>query len=673
MSGVGPGRIVLVAKPGSVTPGPSLDRNREQIARQSFTLDMTPQRVTITANDEPGLFYGVATLAQLITLRGGRFWLPQGRINDWPDLGLRVIYWDNAHHLDRPEALRKAIRQAAFFKINGFALKLEGHFQYKSVPSIVEPNALSPSEFRDLTQYAARYHVQLIPFLDAPAHIAFILKHPEYAGLRAFPNNNYELCVVNAQAVTLIKGMFQELLDANPGGRYVYLSTDEPYYVGLADNPQCREKAAMEQKGSVGKLLASFVTDVADYLHSKGRTAIFWGEFPLKPADLSALPRHIVNGEVNGPEIDRIYRSLGIRQMIYTFTQGEERFFPEYFALPRTRRLHAGQGGERVRDGYRKIADDTARTDSDLIGAVVAGWGDSGLHAETFWMGYAGITAAAWNPVPGGAEEMMSAFFPLFYGPETTDMSRAYQLLSHQAQSWWDLWEQTESQSRKPIVGYSGGVYDPPKPARDQMLPLPPPPGANLQFTSTWARDNARRLELTEAALAENDTLQGLLRENLRRASSNRYNLEVLASIAGVTREGFAMLRDIARMHRVLERTRNSDDDSDDALEATDQALDIARGIRDRRNQAYQGAVAVWNRSQYPRVPEANGRKFRHELDDVKDHAGDRTADMSYLVLRELLLPFGEWVEQIRTARNTYAAAHGKPLREDKLDWKSLD
>src|SRR5262249_37286574 len=162
-----------------------------------------------------------------------------------------------------------AIRQAAFFKINGFVIKLEGHFEFRHAPAVVEPNALSPAELQDLTNYALRYHVQLIPYLDSPGHIAFILKHPEYAGLRAFPDSNYELCAVNPDSYKLVEGMFQDLLDANKGVRLVYLSTDEPYYVGWADNAQCNEKAVADRYGSRGKLLAEFTSKVAGYLHDR--------------------------------------------------------------------------------------------------------------------------------------------------------------------------------------------------------------------------------------------------------------------------------------------------------------------------------------------------------------------------------------------------------------------
>ena len=158
--------------------------------------------------------------------------------------------------------MKRAVRQAAFFKINAFVLKLEGHFQYKSAPALVEPQALSPSEFQELTDYGLRYYVQVVPYLDAPSHIAFILKHPAYAGLRAFPDSNYEACATNPDTFKLYYGMFQDLLDANKGVKYLYLSTDEAYYIGKADNAQCREVEAARQLGSVGKLLAQAEADV---------------------------------------------------------------------------------------------------------------------------------------------------------------------------------------------------------------------------------------------------------------------------------------------------------------------------------------------------------------------------------------------------------------------------
>jgi hypothetical protein len=54
--------------------------------------------------------------------------------------------------------------------------------------------------------------------------------------LREFPQNNYELCTTNPDSYKLLDGTYQGRIGANKGVKYFVLSTDEPYYVGLADN-----------------------------------------------------------------------------------------------------------------------------------------------------------------------------------------------------------------------------------------------------------------------------------------------------------------------------------------------------------------------------------------------------------------------------------------------------
>lgn len=656
---------------GSVAIGAAADRDRAVLAEQAYRLDLQPGEIRVTANAAPGLFYGVETLVQLFQRRDGDLWLPAARIVDWPDLQYRALYWDDAHHLERVSELKRAVRQAAWFKLNAFSIKLEGHFQYRSAPALTEPYALSPAEFQELTDYGLRYHVQVVPYLDAPAHLAFLLKHPEYARLRQYPQSNYELCVANPESYKLLFGMFQDLLDANRGVKYFYLSTDEPYYVGLADNPQCREAARAKELGSVGKLLAEFLDKAAGYLHDRGRTVIFWGEFPLQPGDIPSLPKHLVNGETYGPAFDPVFKANGIRSMIYSWTQGVQELFPEYYALPRTRRLQAGGRSPRVPELFELISFTPARQQADLMGMTNAGWADSGLHPETFWLGYASAGAYAWHPGSPSPQEATATFFALFYGPRVRELDRVYQLLSAQAQVWSDSWDTQPSTARKPIFGYSEGVYDKPRPAEDQTLPLPPlPSGENLSVKSSWAGENRRRLELAAAALAENDELLGRLYENLPLAQGNRYNLEVLLSIAQLCRQNLLMLEGLAAMDERLQSAARTSK-PEEAVGAVDQALEIARKIKAARNRALSEAVEVWQKSWYPRVGEANGRRFFHELDDVKDHLPDRTVDMSFLVYRELLLPFGEWYDRVQAARNRYAQAHGLPPADTKLDWKA--
>ncbi|HEV2425611.1 MAG TPA: glycoside hydrolase family 20 zincin-like fold domain-containing protein [Terriglobia bacterium] len=673
------GVLNLAVAPNSVAVPGSSDREKGALARQAYRLTISTDEINITGDTLTGLFYGVQTFVQLLKPQGGSLWLPEGEIEDWPDLELRVIYWDDAHHLEHPDVLKAALRQAAFYKINGFAIKLEGHFQYKAAAPIVEPYALTPAELQDLTTYALRYHVQLMPYLDGPAHVSFILKHPEYAGLREFPDSNYEFCATNPDTYKLLFGMYRDLLDATRGSKYFVLSTDEPYYVGLAKNSQCDEADRAHELGSVGRVLAEFVTRAAGYLHDRGRTVIFWGEYPLKPADIDSLPSYLVNGETYGPQFDPVFKAHGIRQMIYTSTEGEEPLFPNYYLLPPSRLLHPDREPERagrVQEMVDLIKEGSvphlsplppghpSSPQGDLMGVFIAGWADAGLHPETFWLGYATAPAAAWNASGALPDELMNSFYRLFYGPEGGNMGRVYQLMSEQAEVWDDSWDRVPSSLRPPIWGDSDRIFHPPRPAHDQALPdLPVPSLPLLQLGHDWTTGNSRRLALAAKALAENDELLDLLRSNLERVEFNRYNLEVFLSLAQLYRQNLEMILDLGRINDLLESAAAAAARADaaGAVASMDQALDLAGQIRSERNLALQNAVTTWYKSWFPRASEANGRRYGDEVDSVKDHRPVRTVDMSYLVYRELHYPLGDWAEKVLATRNQYAKAHELP------------
>jgi hexosaminidase len=679
------GVLKLSVAPNSVMVGDTADRDKATLAEQAYKLSISPDSIGIAANAWPGLFYGVQTLVQLLKPQAGSFWLPEGQIEDWPDLSLRIIYWDDAHHLDRMDVLKAALRQAAFYKINGFSIKPEGHFQYKNAAPIVDPYALTPAELQELTDYALRYHIQLIPYLDGPAHVAFILKHPEYAGLREFPDSNYEFCATNPDTYKLLFGMYQDLLDANRGSKYFVLSTDEPYYVGLAKNAQCNEADRAHELGSVGKMLAEFVTKTAGYLHDHGRTVIFWGEYPMVPGDIASLPSYLVNGELYGPDFDPLFKAHGIRQMVYTSVEGEEPLFPNYYLLPDADLLHRPeQQVGRVQEMIGSIKQSSLERlssmqsahpqhgEADLMGVFIAGWADAGLHPETFWLGYATAPAAAWNP-HAAPDELMNSFYSLFYGPGATRMARVYQLMSEQAEFWDDSWERVASGARPPIWGDSDRIFRPPRPAHDQTLThLPVPSAPLLQLGHNWSLENSRRVELAGRFLQQNGELIDLLHANLERVDFNRYNLEVFLSVGGLYRQNLQMILALDHINQLLQSaaTAAARSEAADAVNSIDEALDLAANVRQERNANLQNATATWYKSWFPRVLEANGRRYLDLVDDVKDHHPVRTVDMSYLVYRELLYPLDDWADKTQSVRNQYAQAHNLPVREGRLDWK---
>ncbi|MFT3947747.1 MAG: glycoside hydrolase family 20 zincin-like fold domain-containing protein [Agriterribacter sp.] len=674
-------RVILKIQPGAVAMGATTDTNRTALKKQAYKLHLDKQSISITANAAQGLFYGVQTFIQSLQPLNGKTWFTTGSVVDWPDMDLRIIYWDDAHHLERLDAMKRAIRQASYYKTSGFALKLEGHFQFESAKSIVEPYAYSAKEYQELTDYARAHYVELIPYLDAPAHIAFILKHTEYKELRAFPNSNYDLSVVNPKADSQIVHMMNDLFNANKGGRHVMFSTDEAYYVGKTP----ADKKRAEALGGNGRLLAEYVTRISNKLYEKGRRSIIWTEFPLRKEDINHIPSHIISGVYN-PEWASTIKAHGMRQMIYTSTQGVEPLFPAYHALAPKELFKVSsdltddeeQQGNlakgRVSEVVGTIKKAVGEGKSDFMGVFIAGWADAGLNPETFWLGYAAGTAAGWNNKSADAPaDLTSRFYHSFYGDQAVQMDRIYRLLSTQAQFWDRSWQWGVADHRAPILGNSEGMYDVPKPARDQSLPLLPVPSTNdLSLSSDWNSNHKVLLQEVEKFLEENNEVMNLLHENIAKADMQRYNLQVLYTVALLCRQNLYMLLDLKKTNEWLQLSSQSVTHPATALTMIDQALDKIGRIRANRNEVLQTVTTTWYQDWFPKVAEANGRKFLHQVDDVKDHHPDRTIDMRYLVYRQLKYPLGEWVQKVTAIRNEFAKKNNLPERTAIIHWESI-
>lgn len=669
--------IELAIQPESVEVGQAADDDKHTLAEQAYRLEIGSSGIKITADAPTGLFYGAETLVQLVKQEGGNLWLPSATITDWPDLRLREIFWDEQIHLDHLDVLKQAIRRAAFFKLNGFALRLNGHFEYASAPALVDPYALSPAELQELTDYGLHYHVQVIPYVDGPAHVNWILERQEYNKLREFPENAFQMCSVNPETYNLLEGLYQDLMSANQGVQYFHLSTDEPWFIGKADNDQCHSTEAAHRLGSPSKLLVDFTKRTAGYVHDHGRTVIFWGEDPLQAEDIPLLPSWLINGEIYSAAYNKAFRAHGIRQMIYTNSLPDRPLFPSYFILSPNEQLHPGSDIEgQATQVFDEISYTSGRQEADVIGAGIFAWGDLGPHPETYWLGYAVGASAAWHPGSPAPEELEQDFYRLFYGRGSTEIGRLYQLLSRQAQFFASSWDSEPSAELPLIFGYSYGIG--PFVPHIQTLPLPSIPTADyLELRHEWRDENARRLQLAWKFLGENDDLMNLLYSNLSSVQFNRYNLEVYLSLAEVCRQNLKMLEGLEQISDDLETARKQAAGLHyaDAVSALDHALDTAGRIRDERNQMLHDVTETWYKTIFPRVREANGRRVARDPQEfvsvaTSEDARRRQVGLLYLIDREFLLPFGQWVNQVQDVRNRYASAHQLPARGGNFDWQ---
>jgi hexosaminidase len=144
----------------------------------------------------------------------------------------------------------------------------------------------------------------------------------------------------------------------------------------------------------------------------------------------------------------------------------------------------------------------------------------------------------------------------------------------------------------------------------------------------------------------------------------------VLRSVAQLCRQNLIMLLDLQEINNLLKLSADAAAANPSlAVSLVDQALKQVEKIRDERNEVLQTVTTIWYQDWYPRVAEANGRKFLDLVDDVKDHVPARTVDMSYLIYRQLKFPLGRWAKDVLDARNQFANKNNLPLRKEIFDW----
>ena len=632
----------------------------KELAKQGYKLTITADRVEVTGNSEMGLYYGVQSLLQLLRpLKNGKFSLPEGTITDWPDLQLRMAHWDTKHHQDRIETLKRYLDQSAYFKINAITFEIEDKYEYPSHPIIGAPGAFTKTEMQELSAYALERYIQLIPVIQAPAHMAYVLKHEEFAHLRA-DGMNYQVCLCDDEAIELIFDMYQDMIDATPGMDYFYVSTDELYYAGTCG--KCKKEYNDVNRSQAW---VDFANKAYDWLKKRDRIMLSWIEYPLLQSDLKKLPSGLI-GPIRDEEpkdwIDDM-KKAGIRQFAYSSMQGNEMLFPNYYPT-----FFRGRDIKGRLEDASKTVPKTLKNDADLIGTFAAAWGDAGLHNETFWLGWATVNQYAWSIGQPVLEQSTADFMDVFYGYDSPDLVEAYVLLEEGARYYEDLWDNVISKERGPGYGSSRGKgvgVD----RFDLTLTLPPLPSkGDIVMVPEFRGRYADKIEEAGRLIKNNDRLIAILQGTLTSVERNRYNIEVLLSLAYLERHTINTVLNLAKVE-------------DQLLVAASARLDFARGVSqlfeaykmvdemiEEEKTMWENFVAVWEKSQFPKCRSVNGKDFVHVFDDVKDHFADRRLGLEYMMAPFERMDLEGWQKQLSSIIQSYAKAKNVPIKANEIE-----
>src|SRR6185503_5913911 len=236
--------------------------------------------MVVRAGTAAGIFYGAQTVKQLIRGSGKDAVLLVPTIRDWPAMAHRGISDDwSRGPMPNMEFLKREIRTLAAYKYNIFSPYFEHTFAYASTPVAAFPGgAMTPEQGKELVEYAAKYHITIIPEQEAFGHLHHVLKFEEYAKLGETPHGAV-LAPGDAGSLPQIRDWFTELAKVFPGP-YAHIGADETDQLGLG-----RTHDEVAQQG-LGKVYLDFLGKIHEELAPLHKRLLFWGDIAENSPDL---------------------------------------------------------------------------------------------------------------------------------------------------------------------------------------------------------------------------------------------------------------------------------------------------------------------------------------------------------------------------------------------------
>ena len=260
---------------------------------EHYQLTVNSKGMRLVGATAAAVFRGIMTIDQL--LLGDAFATSLDRISaihidDAPRFGYRALMLDPARHFLPLKDVKFYIDQMARYKYNVLQLHLTDdqgwRIEIKSQPRLASKQHYTQTEIRELIDYAALRHIQIVPEIDVPGHTAAVLaafpelscRHLQVSPVKVGETTNRMVCGANPKTYAVLHDVIHEicaLFDAP----YFHLGGDEAAVpANWAKCPDCR--ALMQQYGYTKptQLMQPFFDKVLGFVREGGKRPILWCE-----------------------------------------------------------------------------------------------------------------------------------------------------------------------------------------------------------------------------------------------------------------------------------------------------------------------------------------------------------------------------------------------------------
>ncbi|MEJ2901154.1 beta-N-acetylhexosaminidase [Pedobacter panaciterrae] len=283
--------------------------------KESYTLRVGAAVIEITG-DDAGMFYGLQTLFQLISVKDQKPEVPCLEISDSPRYAYRGIMQDVGYHIYPVSFIKSQIEMLAKYKMNVYHWHLtEDHgwrIEIKKYPKLTSVGAFragtqisnytdslngndhlpyggfyTQDEIREVVAYAAERHVTVIPEIELPGHsLAALAAYPELAcGDNPGPFKVAEhwgifedvYCAGKENTFKFLEDVLTEVMALFPSP-YIHIGGDECPKERWKVCKFCQKRIKDNHLKNEFELQSYFVKRIEKFVNSRGRKIIGWDE-----------------------------------------------------------------------------------------------------------------------------------------------------------------------------------------------------------------------------------------------------------------------------------------------------------------------------------------------------------------------------------------------------------
>lgn len=310
----------------------------DAIAKEGYTLNVTPQGIDICASTKTGAYYALQSIRQMCDMDMGGRDVPCCEIKDEPRFGFRGINLDISRHFYNSDEIKQMLDMLFMNKMNVFHWHLTDdngwRIEIKKYPLLTEIGSkrkytqtggwkslkceyepyegyYTQDEIKEIIEYARERGITVIPEIDFPAHAAAAIAAYKHLACREIDSEvfgffgglipvvkdhnkdwNRTLCCGKESTYEFIYDVLDEVCELFDSP-YIHIGGDEAPRDEWKKCPHCQK--AMKDNGikDIEQYQGWFENQINQYLKSKGRKTIGWNEI-LKSDNIDNDDKNIV-------------------------------------------------------------------------------------------------------------------------------------------------------------------------------------------------------------------------------------------------------------------------------------------------------------------------------------------------------------------------------------------